>query len=100
VVLLPTPEQKIELLKRLFDETYVNDIVGRHRIRNKGEFEELTNILSSGVGLLTNSKKLADMFKTKKRIKIRPSQIQRKTLLRPRLAGGGRFLLQMEITAM
>ena len=34
VVLLPTPEQKIELLKRLFDETYVNDIVGRHRIRN------------------------------------------------------------------
>ena len=37
VVLLPTPEQKIELLKRLFDETYVNDIVGRHKIRNKDE---------------------------------------------------------------
>lgn len=50
VVLLPTPEQKIELLKRLFDETYINDIVGRHRIRNKDEFEELINILSSGIG--------------------------------------------------
>ena len=62
VVLLPTPEQKIELLKRLFDETYVNDIVGRHKIRNKDEFEELINILSSAVGSLTNPKKLADTF--------------------------------------
>ena len=70
VVLLPTPEQKIELLKRLFDETYVNDIVGRHKIRNKDEFEELINILSSGIGSLTNPKKLADTFKTKKRIKL------------------------------
>ena len=70
VVLLPTPEQKIELLKRLFDETYVNDIVGRHRIRNKDEFEELINILSSGIGSLTNPKKLSDTFKTKKNKKI------------------------------
>lgn len=70
VVLLSTPEQKIELLKRLFDETYINDIVGRHKIRNKDEFEELINILSSGIGSLTNPKKLADTFQTKKRIKI------------------------------
>lgn len=76
VVLLPTPEQKIELLKRLFDETYVNDIVGRHRIRNKEEFEELINILSSGIGSLTNPKKLADTFKTKKRIKISVNTIK------------------------
>ena len=76
VVLLPTPEQKIELLKRLFDETYVNDIVGRHRIRNKDEFEELINILSSGIGSLTNPKKLADTFKTKKRINISVNTIK------------------------
>ena len=76
VVLLPTPEQKIELLKRLFDETYINDIVGRHKIRNKDEFEELINILSSGIGSLTNPKKLADTFKTKKRIKISVNTIK------------------------
>ena len=76
VVLLPSPELKIELLKRLFDETYVNDIVGRHRIRNKDEFEELINILSSGIGSLTNPKKLADTFKTKKRIKISVNTIK------------------------
>ena len=76
VVLLPTPEQKIELLKRLFDETYVNDIVGRHRIRNKDEFEELINILSSAIGSLTNPKKLADTFKAKKHIKISVNTIK------------------------
>lgn len=76
VVLLPTPEQKIELLKRLFDETYVNDIVGRHKIRNKDEFEELINILSSGIGSLTNPKRLADTFKTRKRIKISVNTIK------------------------
>ena len=69
-VLLPTAEQKIEFLKRLFDETYINDIVGRHRIRNKDEFEELINILSSSIGSLTNPKKLADTFHTKKGKKI------------------------------
>lgn len=76
VVLLPTPEQKIELLKRLFDETYVNDIVGRHRIRNKDEFEELINILSSAIGSLTNPKKLADTFKAKKHIKLSVNTIK------------------------
>lgn len=76
VVLLPTPEQKIELLKRLFDETYVNDIVGRHKIRNKDEFEELINILSSAIGSLTNPKKLADTFKAKKRIKLSVNTIK------------------------
>ena len=76
VVLLSTSEQKIELLKRLFDETYINDIVGRHRIRNKDEFEDLINILSSGIGSLTNPKKLADTFKTKKNIKISVNTIK------------------------
>lgn len=76
VVLLPTPEQKIELLKRLFDETYVNDIVGRHKIRNKDEFEELINILSSAIGSLTNPKKLADTFKAKKHIKLSVNTIK------------------------
>lgn len=70
VVLLSTPEQKIEFLKNLFTETYINDIVGRHKIRNKDEFEELINILASAIGSLTNPKKLTDTFRTKKNKKI------------------------------
>ena len=70
VVLLSTPEQKIEFLKNLFKETYINDIIGRHSIKNKDEFEELIDILSSGIGSLTNPKKLTDTFKSKKQKKI------------------------------
>lgn len=70
VVLLPTPEQKIELLKNLFKETYINDIIGRHSIKNKEEFEELIDILASGMGSLTNPKKITDTFQTVKRKKI------------------------------
>ncbi len=70
VVLLHTPEQKIEFLKKLFKETYINDIIARHNIKNKDEFEELIDILSSGIGSLTNPKKLTDTFKSKKNKKI------------------------------
>ena len=66
VVLLPTPEQKIDLLKNLFKETYINDIIGRHNIKNRDEFEELIDILASSIGSLTNAKKLTDTFKSKK----------------------------------
>lgn len=66
VVLLSTSAQKIEFLKYLFKETYINDIIGRHNIKNKAEFEELIDILSSAIGSLTNPKKLCDTFKSKK----------------------------------
>lgn len=65
-VLLSIPEQKIDLLKNLFKETYINDIIGRHNIKNRDEFEELIDILASSIGSLTNPKKLTDTFKSKK----------------------------------
>ena len=76
VVLLATPQEKIEFLKKLFTETYINDIVGRHKVRNKAELEELLNILSSGIGSLTNPQKLSDTFKSVKNVKISQSTIK------------------------
>lgn len=76
VVLLPTAEQKVELLKSLLSETYINDIVGRHKIRNKAELDELLNILSSGIGSLTNPAKLSATFKSVKRVSISPNTIR------------------------
>ncbi len=70
VVLLPSPEQKIEFLKNLFKETYINDIIARHNIKNKDEFEALIDILASGIGSLTNPKKLTDTFNSKKHMKM------------------------------
>ncbi len=70
VASLSTSEQKIEFLKNLFKETYINDIIGRHNVKNKEELEELIDILSSGIGSLTNPKKLTDTFKSKKQKNI------------------------------
>ena len=72
-----TAEQKIAFLKALFEETYISDIVGRHRIRNKAELEELLNILSSAIGSLTNPEKLSATFRSVKRKKISNSTIKR-----------------------
>lgn len=61
-----TPDQKSDFLKRLFNETYLSDIIGRNDIRNKAELEELLNILSSAMGSLTNATKLSNTFKSVK----------------------------------
>ena len=71
------PEGKIAFLKSLFEETYISDIVGRHRIRNRAELEELLNILSSAIGSLTNPTKLSATFKSIKQKTISKATITR-----------------------
>ena len=72
-----TPDQKSDFLKRLFDETYLSDIIGRNNIRNKAELEELLNILSSAIGSLTNATKLSNTFKSVINKTISKATIQR-----------------------
>ena len=74
VVLLSTLEQKIAFLKNLFKETYINDIIHKHNVKNKDEFEELIDILSSGIGSLTltlhtnTTLQMCDLFPLLKRM--------------------------------
>lgn len=70
-------EQKIDFLKALFEETYISDIVGRNRIRNRAELEELLNILSSSIGSLTNPNKLSATFRSVKKKTISPVTIKK-----------------------
>jgi len=71
------PDQKTEFLKSLFEETYISDIIGRNKVRNRSEFEELLNILSSSMGSLTNPSKLSDTFKSIKHKTISQTTIKR-----------------------
>ncbi len=75
VLRFETPEEKIAFLKSLFEETHISDIVGRHKIRNRAELEELLNILSSAIGSLTNPTKLSATFKSVKQRTISKSTI-------------------------
>ena len=76
VVMLKDDDSKIDFLKQLFSETYLNDIINRYNIRNKAELEELLNILSSSIGSLTNPQKLADTFKSVKKVNISPDTLR------------------------
>lgn len=66
VILQPTDEDKIRVLKDLWQETYLIDILNRNRIKNNAELEELLCMLSSGIGGLVNPQKLSNTFKTNK----------------------------------
>ena len=62
------PEDKEDYLIRLFEKTYISDIVERRKIRNRDELDELVNILASAIGSLTNPSKLENTFKSEKKI--------------------------------
>jgi predicted AAA+ superfamily ATPase len=77
VLTFTTPDQKGDFLKSLFEETYISDIIGRNKVRNKAELEELLNILSSSIGSLTNPSKLSATFKSVKHTTISKVTIKR-----------------------
>ena len=70
-------EQKISFLKMLFDETYIQDIIGRNNIRNQDKLEDLLNIISSAIGSLTNPKRLSDTFRSVKQKVISPVTVKK-----------------------
>ncbi len=63
-VTMKTEEQKIHYLTRLFEETYLKDIIERHHIEKPQEMEDLVNILASTIGSLTNVPKIEATFKS------------------------------------
>lgn len=75
VVLMKGIEEKGTLLKDLFSQTYIKDIVERYHIKNMEMLDELLNILASGIGALTNPTKLANSFES-----IHHEKVNRTTL--------------------
>ena len=72
-----TEKKKIDYLNNLFESVYLIDILERHRIKNKAEFEELVKIIASGIGAPTNPTKLENTFKSVKKVNIDSVTISR-----------------------
>lgn len=70
-----TDEQKARYLERLFEETYLKDVVERYEIRKRDELDDLVNVLASGIGTLTNPSKLENTFRSVLRSKISANTI-------------------------
>ena len=67
---MKTPQEKARYLTGLFEATYMTDILNRHNLRGISEINELTDILASSIGSLTNPTKLANTFASEKKTKI------------------------------
>ena len=64
-VTMKTDMQRIEYLTRLFDETYMRDIIERYNIEKIQEMNDLINVLASAAGSLTNPSRITATFKSR-----------------------------------
>jgi predicted AAA+ superfamily ATPase len=73
---LESHEEKSRYLRDLFRQTYIKDVLERHQVKNDAEVMEiLLNILASGIGSLTNPRRLANTFASERQIRIAPDTI-------------------------
>lgn len=70
VLTLETEKKKLDYLSNLFESVYLLDILERHRVKNKSEFEDLVRIVASSIGAPTNTTKLSNTFKSVKKVAI------------------------------
>ena len=67
---MPTPEQKITYLQRLWKKTYLDDVVERHHVENRDALEAIADALCSSVGSLTNTSRITNTLASVRKIKI------------------------------
>ncbi|MGD1822331.1 MAG: ATP-binding protein [Pleomorphochaeta sp.] len=76
-ILMKTDKQKINYLTRLFEETYIKDVVERNSIEKTQELNDLINTLASCIGSLTNPSKIAKTFQSSIQSKISINTIKK-----------------------
>ena len=59
VALMPTEEQKMNYLISQMKNTYIRDIIDRHKVQNEDVLAEVMNVIASGISILSNPRKIA-----------------------------------------
>ncbi|MGN1099584.1 MAG: ATP-binding protein [Christensenellales bacterium] len=72
---METVEDKAKYLTSLFDTTYLADIINRNNLRGNVEINELTDVLASTIGSLTNPLKLSNTFASTKNVRLSANTI-------------------------
>ena len=65
-----TPEQKVAYLQRLWNKTYLDDVVERHHVKNRAALSTLADALCSSIGSLTNPNRIANIMKSVQKTNI------------------------------
>lgn len=76
-VLMEDTKEKDEYLKTLFREVYLKDILEHNRVQGDVQMERLLDIVSSGIGSLTNLRKIENTFKSEGGMTLSVSTIGR-----------------------
>lgn len=63
-------EQKIGYLQKLWDKTYLDDVVERNKVKNELAISRLATSLCSSIGSLTNPSRIANTLETVQKMKI------------------------------
>ena len=72
-----TDADKVNYLRRLFEEVYFKDIIERYDIELEDVLRELTDNLCSSVGSLTNASKIEKTLKSVKNLKVSSNTISK-----------------------
>ena len=70
-----TPEQKVAYLQRLWNKTYLDDVVERHNVKNREALSALADALCSSVGSLTNPNRVSNILQSVQKVKIDPDTV-------------------------
>ena len=65
-----TPEQKVAYLQRLWNKTYLDDVVERNHVKNREALSALADALCSSVGSLTNPNRISNVLRNVQNVKI------------------------------
>lgn len=70
-----TPEQKAAYLQRLWNKTYLDDVVERNHVKNREALSALADALCSSIGSLTNPNRISNVLQSVQKTKIDPETV-------------------------
>ena len=70
-----TPEQKVAYLQRLWNKTYIDDVVERNHVKNREALSSIADALCSSIGSLTNPSRISNIFKSVQHTNIDPGTV-------------------------
>ncbi|MBQ1882760.1 MAG: ATP-binding protein [Bacteroidales bacterium] len=65
-----TAEQKNSYLQRLWQKTYIDDVIERHHVENREALEAIIDVLCSNIGSLTNITRITNTLASVSKIRI------------------------------
>ncbi len=75
IMMMETPERKVEYLATQQKNAYINDVIERNKIREDDDLVRVVETIASSVGSLTSPYKISDTFKSTIKAEVDPKTV-------------------------